>query len=159
MKVNFSSYVSFARRPAWIAPYRARPDTFTALGLLRFEWGAVVGRLASIDALARGLSLSLSWLRCIEPRTPPVSFLLEISKKLCCKLKKISASYRYAFRFQSSLSKRFDFFSPTLLHQLTSFSLLLALLLSLFLRCSCFFTLKPTFLPHSLRCALSKVHC
>lgn len=107
----------------------------------------------------RSLSISLSWLRCIEPRTPPVSFLLEISKKLWLQIEKISASYRYAFRFQSSLSKRFDFFSPTLLHQLTSFSLLLALLLSLFLRCSCFFTLKPTFLPHSLRCALSKVHC
>lgn len=106
MKVNFSSYVSFARRPAWIAPYRARPDTFTALGLLRFEWGAVVGRLASIDALARGLSLSLSWPRCIEPRTPPVSFLLEISKKLWLQIEKKTAlvtAMRFGFnrRFQS----------------------------------------------------------
>lgn len=147
--------MSFAWRPASITN-RARPDTFTAPCLLWFSGGAVVGRHASLKALFRSPSFIDS-----SPVLLLLLFhlywsLLKIPKKLWLQMEKISASYRYAFQFRSSLSKRFDFFSPTLLHLMTSFALLLSFS---FLRWLLVRLLPTFYTSRSLRCALLKVHC
>lgn len=148
--------MSFAWRPDSITN-RARPDTFTAPCLLWFSGGAVVGRHASLKALFRSPSfIDSSPVLLLLLLFHLYWSLLKIPKKLWLQMEKISASYRYAFQFRSSLSKRFDFFSPTLLHLMTSFALLLSFS---FLRCLLVRLLPTFYTSRSLRCALLKVHC
>lgn len=102
MKVNFSSCV-FRTTACFDRTNRARPDTFTAQGLLRLSGGSRYWKTCiAMDALARSLA-SL-----IHPC--PVLLLLhdsllEIPKNSGCKLKKsaLVTAMRFSFnrRFQA----------------------------------------------------------
>lgn len=108
MKVNFSSCV-FCLTACFDHEQGTSRHVHSSMPTL-VQWGAVVGRHASLKALFRSPSFIDS-----SPVLLLLLFhlyysLLKIPKKLWLQIEKISASYRYAFRFRSSLSKRFDFF-------------------------------------------------